>query len=147
MKCDTFLFGTIEISPESVIDFPEGLPGFPENRRFALIHEESDGKAPATFTLQSLDDRSVALQIADPSTYGLDYQLDLNESESALLDVANPAEVALMLVLYKQDEAGSPIRANLQAPLLINTRTRRGLQKILPMVEPRVTLRNLSSPA
>jgi flagellar assembly factor FliW len=147
MKCDTFLFGTIDVSPDSVIEFPQGLPGFPDNKRFALIHEGCSGDAPASFTLQSLDDRSVALQIADPCTFGLHYELDLTDEEAALLQATRPEEIALMLVLFKQEEAGSPIRANLQAPLLINTRSRRGLQKVMPKVEPRVTLRSLSVPA
>lgn len=147
MKCDTYLFGAIEVSPDAVIEFPEGLPGFPENHRFALIHEAGNDPSPASYTLQSLDDRSVALQIADPTAYGLHYELELSDAESALLGSSNPEDIALMLVLDKQEGAGVPIRANLQAPLLLNTRTRRGLQKVLPRVEPRVTLRNLSIPA
>lgn len=147
MKCDTFLFGAIEIASESVIEFPNGLPGFPDNRRFALIHEENTGESPASFTLQSLDDRNVALQIADPGAYGLHYELELSDDEAALLKSSDPADIALMLVLYRQEDAGAPIRANLQAPLLINTRSRRGLQKVMPRIEPRVTLKNLSVPA
>ena len=85
--------------------------------------------------------------VTDPGAYGLHYELELNDDEAALLQAADPADIALMLVLYKQEDAGAPIRANLQAPLLINTRSRRGLQKVMPRIEPRVTLKNLSVPA
>ena len=43
--------------------------------------------------------------------------------------------------------AGTPrIGANLRAPLLINTRMRVGLQKIIPHPRPNITISNLSSP-
>jgi flagellar assembly factor FliW len=147
MQCETFLFGRVDIAPESVIEFPRGLPGFEGNHRFALIHESGAGESPTSFTLQSLDDAAVALQIADPTGFGLHYEMDLSDDEAAVLRSADPGDIALMLVLYKQEDAGAAIRANMQAPLLINTRARIGLQKVMPKIEPRVTLKGLSTAA
>ena len=64
MKVETYLFGSVEISPEKVINFPNGLVGFEDSKRFMLAHEEG-AEHPTSFTLQSLDDPNLAFQIAD----------------------------------------------------------------------------------
>lgn len=144
MKVETYLFGTVEVNPELVITFPDGLAGFEESKRFMLVHEE--GKAePASFTLQSLDDAAVALQIIDPTAMGFHYELALSDAETALLQTPVAEDVAVMLVVYKQGTDASAIGVNLRAPLLINTRARVGLQKICGQIQPNVVISNLTS--
>ena len=62
MKVETYLFGAVEVSPEKVITFPNGLVAFEDNKRFMLAHESDKGQ-PASYTLQSLDDAGLAFQI------------------------------------------------------------------------------------
>lgn len=147
MQVETFLFGTVNVSPDAVISFPDAIPGFPDSRRYALIHETAGGENPASFTLQSLDEPGVALQIADPTAFGLHYELDLSDAEAAKLKASDATDLALLLVLYKPEAGSTAIRANLQAPLLINTKSRLGMQKVMPKIEPRVTLKGLVTPA
>lgn len=147
MKVDTFLFGSIEVNPNQVIEFPAGLLSFEENRRFTLIHE-TDAGDPVSFTLQSLDNPNLALQIIDPAALGFSYELSLTDEESKAIKLADPADAAVVLVLYKQEgKATAGLGANLRAPLIINTKTRLGLQKVLVKVQPNVILSNLSSEA
>ena len=43
MKLETKLFGEIEIDESRIITFTDGIIGFPDMKRFLLIHdEESD---------------------------------------------------------------------------------------------------------
>lgn len=145
MKVETFLFGAVDVNPEQVIEFPKGLLSFENSKRFMLIHE-TEGGEPVSFTLQSLDDSHLALQIIDPSALGFTYELALTDAESALIKLDNPADAAVVLVLFKQEDAkATSIGANLRAPLIINTKTRLGLQKVLTQVRPNVVLSNLSS--
>ena len=53
MKVETYLFGSVEVSPEKVITFPNGLVAFEDNKRFMLAHESDKGQ-PASYTLQAL---------------------------------------------------------------------------------------------
>lgn len=145
MQFDSFLFGKIDINPDAILTFPAGLPGFPNSRRFTLIHEQAGDQEPASFTLQSLDDSTVALQIADPTMFGFHYELELTAEETAQLKAESPSDVAVMLVLFRRDQKTGSIEANLRAPILINTKTRLGLQKVIERVRPNVTLSNLSS--
>jgi flagellar assembly factor FliW len=146
MQVETYLFGAVEISPEKVITFPNGLVGFEDKKQFMLAHESIAGQ-PASFTLQSIDDQFLAFQIVDPKSLGFDYALELSDAENALLQTPEAEDVAVMQVLYKkEDEGKSALTPNLWAPLIINTKARVGLQKIMETTSSNVTLSNLSSP-
>ncbi len=142
MKVDTYLFGAIEVDPEKIINFPEGLVAFENSRRYTLIQEDAQG---ASFTLQSLDEPGLALQIVDPTTLGFHYELQLSDAESALLQSPAPEDVVVMQVLFKKEVDGKAgIFPNLRAPLIINLRARIGLQKVVESFS-NVTLSNLAS--
>lgn len=145
MKVETYLFGAIEVSPEKIIEFPNGLVGFEQNKRFMLVHEE-DKAQPSSYTLQSLDDPTLALQIVDPVTLGFNYELGLSDAEMAILQSPAADDVAVMQVLFKQEEGGkATIIPSLRAPLLINIKARVGLQKVMVQVNQNITLSNLAS--
>lgn len=146
MKFDTYLFGSIEVSPEKIITFPKGLVGFENCTRFILAHEEV-GDLPASFTLQSIDEPALALQIVDPTSLGFNYELNLTEEENALLGSPAPQDVVVMQVLFKKEEGGKvTITPSLRAPLVINTKDRVGLQKVMETLRSNIVLSNLSSP-
>ncbi|UCV05265.1 flagellar assembly protein FliW [Dechloromonas denitrificans] len=145
MKVETYLFGGVEIDPEKVITFPNGLVAFEKNKRFTLVHEEGKTQ-PSSFTLQSLDDPFLAFQIVDPTTLGFNYDLLLSDAENALLQSPAPEDVAVMQVLFKSEGEGkAAISPNLRAPLVINVKARVGLQKVMENMQTNITLSNLSS--
>lgn len=144
MKVQTFLFGEVEVNPENVIAFPQGLLGFENSRNFMLAHD-ADQSDPASYTLQSLDDPHVALQIVDSTTMGFHYELALSEAETTLLQNPAPEDFAVMLVLFKPEAETAPsVVANIRAPLLINIRARVGMQKEIEKLRSNITLSNLS---
>lgn len=144
MKVETYLFGTVEVSPEKVINFPNGLFGFENQKKFMLAHEEDKG-TPTSFTLQSLDDATTAFQIMDPAALGFTYQLELTEEENALLQTPSDEDVAVMIILFKEQGSDKGINPNLRAPLIINLKQRVGIQKLLANMQSNITLSNLSS--
>lgn len=146
MKIDTYLFGSVEVSPEKVITFPNGLVGFEGSTRYMLAHESSDGQ-PTSFTLQSLDDPMLAFQIVDPISLGFHYELELSDAENSLLGTPSAEDVLVMQVLFKSEEdEKKTISPSLRAPLLINTKERIGMQKIMERCVSNVTLSNLTNP-
>lgn len=145
MKVETFLFGSVEVNPESVITFPNGLVAFENSKQFMLAHEEVNGE-PASFTLQSIEDPSLAFQIVDPTALGFHYELALTDIESTLLQSPASEEVAVMLILFRQEGDKPTISPNLRAPLVINTKARVGLQKVMENLRPNITLSNLANP-
>jgi reactive intermediate/imine deaminase len=132
MKIDSPRFGSLEISPDRIIEFPAGLAGFENLRRFSVFHPTGDvanePSLPNYFILQSVDDPDVAFHIADPARLGFDYQIELSDEEVAVIDLADPADAVVAVMLIKDPDATAPLRAGLYAPLVINTRGRRALQ-------------------
>lgn len=141
MQVKTYLFGTVDVAEDKVINFPKGLIGFEDKKQFMLAHEDGKGE-PQSFTLQSLDDAALAFQIIDPTALGFNYELELTDEENALLQTPAGEDVAVMITLYRQEESGG-VAPSLRAPLIINLKARVGLQKLLEQMRTNVTLTNL----
>ena len=148
MKIESPRFGTLVVEPARIIEFPRGLAGFENCKRFSLFHPE--GEQPAYFILQSLDDAALAFHIADPAQFGFAYEIVLSDDEAADLGagagerrVANSAANAVVnssaqlavMVLLSKEGAGQPMRANLNGPLILNPDTRRGLQHVFARLD------------
>ena len=146
MQVKTYLFGEVQVAPEQVITFPDGLTGFEHAKRYMLIHEENDG-SPISFTLQSLDDGAVAFQIIDPAAIGFSYELMLTDEDSAKLQSPKSEDLAVMILVYKRDDEGNQaVGAGIRSPIIINTKARIAIQKIIERPRPNITISNLASP-
>lgn len=134
MNIESPRFGTLTVEPGKIIEFPQGLAGFENCHQFSLFHPENDGvqQTPRYFILQSIDDPEAAFQLADPARFGFSYEIALSDEESTLLKLNDPKDIAVTVMVWRApgDDPASPPRANLKAPILINTRERRGLQHI-----------------
>lgn len=129
----------LDIAPEQVIQFPEGLPGFEDQHRFGLFEQGADA---VLFTLQSLDDPAVAFTVADPAVFGFRYDLPVGETEKSALKLDDGDEIAVAVMIFKADSAAQGIGANLAAPLLINVRNHVAVQRTIPRLSVDVTLRS-----
>ena len=130
MNIESPRFGTLRIEASKIIDFPQGLSGFESNKRFTLFHPEN--QEPKYFILQSVDDPELAFQIVDPAHFGFNYEIALNDAETGLLKLSDPHDAVVAMIVWRDSADGDsvPLRANLKAPLIINTRERRGLQHV-----------------
>lgn len=132
MKIDSLKFGSLEVSPEHIIDFPSGLPGFENLHQYSLFYPEGQSD-PATFLImQSLEDPAVIFDVANPARFGYEYQIVLNDEQCELIGLTNPADAVVAVMLIKDVASGLPTSAGLYAPLVINSRTRRGVQVYVP---------------
>ena len=128
----------LDISPDKVISFPEGLPGFEDCKRFGLFDQDKNG---ILFTLQCLDQPGVAFTVADPAIFGFRYDMPLSDENVAALGLAPEDEVAVAVMVFKGEGDQAGVNANLTAPLLINLRAHVGLQRPIPKLSIDFTLR------
>lgn len=135
MNIDSPRFGTLSVEPSRIIEFPRGLAGFEDCRRFTLFHPE--GTELRYFILQSLDDPAVAFHITDPARFDFGYEITLSDEEAAELQLTDPAQAVVVVILAK-DGDDAPLRANLNAPLIINLESRRGLQHVFSSLDYRI---------
>lgn len=145
MKLTLPRFGSQEVtfSQDSVIDFPNGLPGFEDCKSFKLLHRD-DGNEPRVFWLQSIDDPEVVFSITDPAQLKLSYNLSLTDDESSALNVEDNDDLCLAVMLtHPLEESGevqlNKISALTRSPIAINITKRRAIQKSLTNPELTIT--------
>lgn len=127
INIDSPRFGSLQIEPSRIIEFPVGMAGFEDCKRYTLFHPDED--SPRYFILQSLDDPAVAFHIADPALFGFNFDIELTDEEAALLQLGKDDEIVVTVILTKGGES-QPLRANLNAPLVLNLASQRGLQHV-----------------
>jgi flagellar assembly factor FliW len=138
---ETKYFGTLPYAESAVFDFPRGLPAFEEERSFVLIElprgdvpqADASHEIPLLF-LQSMSRANLCFAAFPILVVDEKYELaiapeDLQELE---LDTRQqPALGAEVMVLALISLHGKFVAtANLMAPVVLNVKTRRGLQAI-----------------
>jgi flagellar assembly factor FliW len=127
MLIKTVNFGDLEVPEDTIITFKEGLPGFPQIHKFAVL--EKNELKPFQY-LQALDDPPIALFIINPFIIDPTYEFRLTESDMEEVNSKNSTELTVYAVATIPDD---PTQAtiNLMAPIVINDRDRCGKQVIL----------------
>jgi flagellar assembly factor FliW len=115
LTIDTTRFGPLEISGEAVIEFPAGLIGL-GGSRYALVANDDDA---AIVWLQSIDDPSLALPVANPWQFFTDYEVKLSDSEAARIGVTDPG-AADVYVTVRATQPIEDCTANLRAPIVVS---------------------------
>jgi flagellar assembly factor FliW len=107
-------FGTVEIQPQDVIEFPFGLIGL-GGLRYALIDRN-----PGTgfLWLHSVDDPALALPVVSPHLFFSDFRLDIATEDRERCSLDDESPVALY-VTVRATPNPLDITANLRAPLVI----------------------------
>jgi flagellar assembly factor FliW len=129
---DTQNFGTVDYERHSTLEFPDGLPGFDERRRFIAL---TFPHAQPLVLLQSLEDRNLCFITLPVLTIDPQYRLDVCEEDLIRLELPPERqprigeEVACLSVLTLQE--GGPT-ANLLAPIVINIGNLKAVQAIAP---------------
>jgi flagellar assembly factor FliW len=123
--------GTMEYREESVYDFPHGLPAFESETRFVLI-ERPENK-PLVF-LQSLSRSSLCFLAVPMWAIDRDYRSGISREDLEALGLDPERQPVLggevlVLALISLYDRFSPT-ANLMAPIVVNLKTRQGLQAI-----------------
>jgi len=140
MKIDIERLGlkNVPVDPETLFTFPNGLAGFEDNKRFKIFHEE--GKA-TVFWLQSVDDANVMFPIVSPETLDIEYQIELTDDDCALIGLKNTEDVAVVVIVYRDEAEGGKIAANARSPVILNLKNRTGMQKVLQDIHPTLLYR------
>jgi flagellar assembly factor FliW len=107
-------FGSVQVDPKAVLEFPEGLIGL-GGRRYALIASDPD----ASFLwLQSFDDPGLALPVTNPHRFFADFAVEVvdEDAERLALDASSAMDV---YVTVRAAPALEDFTANLKAPILV----------------------------
>jgi flagellar assembly factor FliW len=124
IKFETSRFGTLDVMEEKVVNFPEGLLGFPEIKRYVVM----DYKDTCLKWLQAVDDPDIAFIVAPPEAVGSGIEVVIDTAALTAIGLGDDKDLALLYILRVQD--GKTI-INSEGPLAINTEKMLGAQLVL----------------
>ncbi|MGC9772867.1 flagellar assembly protein FliW [Fervidobacterium islandicum] len=125
-------FGELEIKDDEVINFPNGIPGFEQLRRFIILN------TPETQPIQwlvSLEDENVAFPLIDPWLVMESYEVDLSKQDLDLLQVEDPSDLVVWSIVTIPIGKPEEATVNLKAPVVVNVKKGIGVQVILEKYE------------
>jgi len=120
-------FGKIKILDEQILQFPEGILGFAEYNRYALIEESED--SPFKW-LQSVDEPDLAFIVIQPELFMKDYSPVLKETEIGEIGLQKLEEALVFVIVTIPGNDPDGMTANLQGPILINRKNHTARQFI-----------------
>lgn len=129
MKANTRMFGEIEIEDSKIIILEQGIVGFPDMKRFALIFDEDRGRESTIKWFQSMDDPAFAMPVLDPLELVEDYAPAVSDELRRSLGGLN-SENAFVLTTVTVPPDIEQISINLKAPIIINTDNNQAVQLI-----------------
>ncbi len=131
MLIKTRCFGEVEIADEKIANFPNGILGFEELKRYTLIYDvKSNGEKAKIAWLQAVDEPDLALPVISPFEVRKDYDPSISEEFLKNLGDVNAENVVVLLVVTVPSDV-SKATANLKAPIIINSDTLVGAQIIV----------------
>ena len=126
MDVKTKTMGVKEVDSSQIVTFPDGLFGFEDFKKYAVIDSEYE----PFIWLQSVDDEKLAFLIVDPFIICRNYEADIDDESLKKINVKSPEDVIVMAIVTVPSD-GSHITANLQGPIVINKKNNLCEQVIL----------------
>ncbi|KPK95654.1 hypothetical protein AMJ80_04365 [bacterium SM23_31] len=119
--------GTLTIDSDKISTFPEGLIGFEELTRFAIIDLEE--YEPFQWLL-SIDDPDITFPIISPILVIDDYNPEISRAEAYNLGEFEDEDLLMYAIVTIRPEMRL-VTANLKGPVIINHKQRLGQQIVL----------------
>ncbi len=129
MQLQTTRFGQIVINPELIFTFPNGIPGFPHEHRFALLSIGLD-ETPFIW-MQSIANPDLCFLLVDPQAAFTHYPVAISDAEAEPLQYAPGAEVQVLCMVSVPQGDLRQATVNLKAPLWFNGQNKLALQSII----------------
>jgi flagellar assembly factor FliW len=124
MLIHTTRFGSVEIEPEDILLFSNGLIGFAECRHWVLL---SDADNESVGWLQNIARPDLAVAVVSPRRFVPEYQVRVARGQLDALELSEVDQAYVLVVVGKNDRT---LTINLKAPLIINLDRRMGRQVV-----------------
>ncbi len=127
MKIKTTRFGELEVNPNDVLTFSEGLLGFENLKKYFVV---DPGDSTLILWLQSTEDEKVAFPIIEPKIFKPDYIAKLLPADLNGLELETLQTAKLYSILTIPANV-TEMSANLKAPVVVNSTKKVGKQIVL----------------
>lgn len=130
MIIKTKYFGEVDLDEDKVITFEHGIMGFEECKKYTVLYDVEDGDHATISWFQSLEEPGLALPVISPLLVKPDYNPTVEDEVLKPLGEITEENLVILLTLTVPEDL-TQMSANLKAPFVINTDTRKGCQIIV----------------
>lgn len=130
MEIQTTRFGKLAIGHDEVIQFPQGLIGFENHTKWAILADDSNDSVG---WLQSLEEADLAFAVVSPRRYIPGYKVRISPEQATSLKLDAGMETFVLVIVSREN---SLVSVNLRAPLLVNLSLQLGRQVITTDEQP-----------
>jgi len=120
-------FGAVEVSEEGILEFPYGIPGFLEEKTFALLPYQSD--SPFSL-LQSVNDPNLTFILIEPFSFFPDYQFEIDDEVAKELGVSEEQPPQIFNIVKKLGKIEN-MTVNLGAPIVVSWHKKMAIQYLI----------------
>lgn len=125
MKLKTKYFGEIDIDDSEIINFEGGMPGFEYLTKFVVIKQED----MIIDWIQSVEE-DITFPIINPFLSNKEYEFKIPDNTIKKLEIEKHEDVEIYTIVTITENI-EEMRTNLQAPIIINNKAKKGKQLIL----------------
>ena len=130
MIVKTKIFGEIEVDESKFLTFEDGILGFPDLKKFMLIHDEESGGTNLISWMQSIDEPGFAMPVLDPLKVCPDYNPEVEDELLKSLGEIDGDDILVLTTVTVPPEI-EKMTSNLKAPFIINAQNLKACQVIL----------------
>ena len=112
----TTRFGAVEIDDDKIIEMPDGMIGFTE-QRFILLSPDNNDRF---FWLQSVDNPELAFVVTDPTAFVPGYDVTLTPDEYDRLGLDPESAEVILLTVTTISRETREYTINLLGPIVVN---------------------------
>ena len=125
MIIETSRFGHLEVDDARLITFDEGILGFPDQKRYALVQT---GDGSGFYWLQAVCTPDLAFVVCDPRLFVTDYQVPVKVEELQSIELSDATTGQVFIIVNKVKDL---LTGNFQGPLVVNVLNRKARQLVL----------------
>lgn len=131
MQIKSRIFGEIGIDDDKILTFEKGIIGFENYKRYTLLFDSEKEAQKGIMWLQSVDEPGLAFPVVDPTHIYEGYNPIVEDEWLSPIGHFDTEEELYVLCVLTVPSDITQTTANLKAPLIMNTTTRRGCQLIV----------------
>lgn len=128
MLVKTKFFGEVDLPEEKIVTFDRGLIGLTDYKRFTILYDCEKEETNISW-LQSVDEPTLALPMIKPWLVKEDYNPVVEDELLSGLGELTEENLVILLTITAPEDI-KKMSANLKAPIIINSDTRKAAQII-----------------
>ena len=130
MEYNTRLFGKIDVKDDKIIEFPQGILGFEDLKKFTLTFDIEKSSPTGLNFLVSLDEPAFMMPVVTAVSVKPDYAPQISADVEKAIGPLTENNVLVLVTMTIPSDI-TQMTVNLNAPIIINIDTNKAVQTMV----------------